>query len=91
MPGAETNRRVPAAPVRPVVLGSPGSRPPSANQVLSDGWLTSTGAMVVGRSTPGGVTGARTTLLIKVDLPAPVGPPTTTSSGASGRASRGSR
>ena len=50
-----------------------------------------TGARVVGRRTPGVVTVAPTTLLTRVDLPAPVEPPTTVSSGASRSRSRGSR
>jgi hypothetical protein len=53
--------------------------------------LTSTAERVVGRSTPVALTGARTRLLTSVDLPAPVEPPTTTSSGASSRARRGRR
>ena len=68
-----------------------GSSCASVNQPASSGWQTSTGARVVGRSTPLGLTGARTRLLTSVDLPAPVEPPTTTSSGASSRARRGSR
>src|SRR5258706_16338908 len=56
---------------------------------MSAGWQTSTGARVVGRSTPAGLTGARTRLLISVDFPAPVEPPTTASSGASRRPRRG--
>ena len=49
------------------------------------------GARVVGRSTPDGLTSSPTRLLTSVDLPAPVEPPTTISSGASSCRSRGSR
>ena len=61
------------------------------NHGVSAGWQTSTGARVVGRSTPAALTGARTRLLTSVDLPPPVGPPTTTSNGASRWVSRGRR
>jgi hypothetical protein len=44
---------------------------------------TSTGERVVGRSTPGSVTRVPTSEFTSVDLPAPVEPPTTVSSGAS--------
>ena len=70
---------------------SPGSTRPSANQRSSPGAQSSTGARVVGRSTPAGLTGAPTSVFTSVDLPAPVDPPTTASSGASSRPSRGSR
>src|SRR5437763_4519286 len=99
-PGAEITRSAPGAASSPVVRTRWGSRYRSAsvpvsggprNQRVSPGALTTTGARVVGRSTPAGLTGARTRLLTSVDLPAPVDPPTTTSSGASSRASRGSR
>ena len=89
--GAETTWRVSGLDGRLVVRMSPGNRWLSVNQVASYGWHTRTGARVVGRSTPAGLTGARTKLFTSVDLPAPVDPPTTTSSGASSRRSRGSR
>ena len=63
----------------------------SSNQRTSPGWQTSTGARVVGRSTPAALTCAPTRQLTSVDLPAPVEPPTTISSGASIWRSRGSR
>ena len=47
------------------------------------------GDRVVGRSTPGSVTRRPTSELTRVDLPAPVDPPTTASSGASIVISRG--
>jgi hypothetical protein len=43
----------------------------SSNQPTSSGWQTSTGARVVGRSTPGALTGAPTSELTSVDLPGP--------------------
>ncbi len=49
----------------------------------------STGDRVVGRSTPGWLTSRPTSELTSVDLPAPVDPPTTASSGASIDARRG--
>src|SRR5690606_39115586 len=61
---------------------SPGSRRSPRNHGVSDGWQTSTGSRVVGRSTPERLTGAWTKLLTSVDFPAPVEPLTTTSSGA---------
>ena len=57
----------------------------------SYGWCTRTGERVVGRSTPERVTSLRTSEFVSVDLPAPVEPPMTASSGASIRRSRGSR
>ena len=50
-----------------------------------------TGPRVVGRSTPAGLTSLPTSELISVDLPAPVEPPTTASSGASMLRNRGIR
>jgi hypothetical protein len=70
---------------------SPDSSDRSLNQAPSRGWQTSTGPRVVGRSTPAALTGARTRLLTRVDLPAPVDPPTTASRGASIRRRRGTR
>ena len=61
-----------------------------SNQSASAGLCTSTGDRVVGRSTPGSVTRRPTSELTSVDLPAPVEPPTTVSSGASIWISRGS-
>ena len=61
----------------------------SSNHRAAVGWWISTGERVVGRSTPGTVTSAPTTLFTSVDLPAPVEPPTTASTGASMSRSRG--
>jgi hypothetical protein len=82
---------VPVSLLAPVVRVSDGSTLAWENQDMSVGWQTRTGARVVGRSTPAGLTGVRMRLLTRVDLPAPVEPPTTTSSGASSRSSLGSR
>ena len=59
------------------------------NHAASDGWCTSTGERVVGRRTPESETSLPTTELTRVDLPAPVDPPTTASRGASIEVSRG--
>ena len=59
------------------------------NQSASAGLCTSTGDRVVGRSSPGSVTRRPTSEFTKVDLPAPVDPPTTASSGASELSTRG--
>jgi hypothetical protein len=67
----------------------PGSIRSSANQRASSGWYTSTGDLVVGRITPGFVTTRPMREFTRVDLPAPVEPPTTASSGASMRDSLG--
>ena len=88
-----TSRTVPdwLSPVSwPVTRASPGRMRASANQCRSSGWCTSTGEVVVGRSTPDRLTSAPTTELTRVDLPAPVEPPTTASSGASMARRRGS-
>ena len=69
----------------------PGSTLSERNQATSSGWQMSTGDLVVGRSTPGRVTSARSSELTSVDLPAPVEPPTTASSGASMVVARGRR
>ena len=66
-----------------------GRRRSWPNQVASAGLCTSTGERVVGRSTPGSVTRVPTSELTSVDLPAPVEPPTTASSGASSVITRG--
>ena len=50
---------------------SPGSTRSSSNQRRSSGWQTRTGARVVGRRTPDGLTTAPTRLLTSVDFPAP--------------------
>lgn len=68
-----------------------GSTRMPANQWWSSGWQTSTGVRVVGRSTPASLTCRPTRELTRVDLPAPVDPPTTASIGASGAFSRGTR
>ncbi len=82
--------RPPSSPVAaPVTRLSPGSTRSSANQRSSSGWWTSTGVVVVGRSTPERLTSASTIELTRVDLPAPVEPPTTASRGASSDRSRG--
>ena len=73
-----------------VLRFSPGRTRSSSNQELSFGWYESTAERVVGRITPEALTRLPTRLLTSVDLPAPVGPPTTASSGASSRRSRGS-
>jgi hypothetical protein len=73
------------------VRASPGSSWFSANHGESAGLQTRTGARVVGRSTPAGLTGARTRLLTSVDLPARWSRRPHTSSGASRRRRRGSR
>ena len=86
---AEGRRRVPADGAVPVVRASPGRIRVPLNQPASAGWWTSTGERVVGRSTPLRVTVSRTRELTSVDLPAPVEPPTTASSGASSASSRG--
>ncbi len=66
-----------------VTRSSSGSSRSWPNHFASSGWCTSTGERVVGRSTPGVVTRVPTSELTRVDLPAPVEPPTTASSGAS--------
>ena len=66
-----------------------GSTRARSNHPTSSGWWTSTGERVVGRSTPGSLTRLRTSELTRVDLPAPVEPPTTASRGASISRSRG--
>jgi hypothetical protein len=81
----------PPSGLGPEDRANPGSTRPSANQRSSPGAHSSTGERVVGRSTPAAVTGAPTRVFTSVDLPAPVDPPTTASSGASSRPSRGSR
>ena len=63
----------------------------SWNQRRSSGWQTRTGARVVGRSTPAGLTSEPTRLFTSVDFPAPVEPPTTMSTGASIWRRRGRR
>ena len=85
--------RAPASPCSPAASArvSDGSTRSELNQRTSSGWCTSTGQRVVGRSTPDGLTSAPTSELTTVDLPAPVEPPTTTSTGAPGSRSRGSR
>ncbi|KFD44633.1 hypothetical protein IU11_00485 [Cellulosimicrobium sp. MM] len=85
MPGAAD--RVPCSLTR----ASPGSTRSVENQRSSSGWWTRTGARVVGRSTPGAETCSPRSEFTSVDFPAPVDPPTTTSSGAACERSRGSR
>ena len=84
-PAAGTGRAAPRRWSGP----APGRIRSSANQRASLLWWTSTGARVVGRITPGALTRRPTRELTRVDLPAPVEPPTTASSGASIVASRG--
>ena len=88
-----TTFRVPALPTppSPVVRDSSGRMRSPVNQSTSAGLQTSTGPRVVGRSQPERLTAAPTRVLTRVDLPAPVDPPTTASRGASRRRSRGSR
>ena len=95
-PGAHGRRRRELEPARtgraPRWCGSSRAgrgRPRTTGR--SSGWQTRTGARVVGRRTPAGLTAAPTRLLTSVDLPAPVEPPTTISSGASMLRRRGSR
>ena len=77
-----TSLNVPsAAPEAPVVRASLGKIRWSSNQRTSSGWQASTGARVVGRRTPAGLTSVPTRLFRIVDLPAPVEPPTTIKSG----------
>ncbi|MCP9978923.1 hypothetical protein [Actinomadura madurae] len=52
------------------------------NHCTWSGWQTRIGLLVVGRSTPVALTRAPTSVLTRVDLPAPVDPPSTTSMGA---------
>ena len=73
----------------PVLRARPGRIRAPVNQRSSAGWWTSTGERVVGRSTPLRVTFCPTRELTRVDLPAPVEPPTTASRGASSASSRG--
>ncbi len=73
----------------PDTRARPGRIRWSVNQRASSGWCTSTGDRVVGRITPGAETTRRSSELTRVDLPAPVEPPTTASRGASMVASRG--
>ena len=87
---AATSWSAPGSPVAPVVRASPGRIRSLSNQSTSAGLCTSTGERVVGRSTPGSVTRLPTREFTNVDLPAPVEPPTTVSSGASIWISRGS-
>lgn len=61
----------------------------SSKWPAESGWWTSTGDVVVGRSTPGRVTSEPMMLLTNVDLPAPVDPPITASAGASSEDNRG--
>ncbi len=74
----------------PVTRTSEASTRSPSKAAASSGWCTSTGERVVGRSTPLRLTVAPSTELTSVDLPAPVDPPTTASSGASSERSRGS-
>ena len=73
-----------------LVRARPGRMRSSANQSCSAGLKTSTGLIVVGRMTPERDTSRPMSVLTSVDLPAPVEPPTTASSGASRLARRGS-
>ena len=86
-------RSRPAAPARLAGTGSVdtvprirlrvGSTRWPSNQPPSAGWCSSMGCRVVGLMAPERVTGCPTRALTSVDLPAPVEPPTTASSGAS--------
>jgi len=69
--------------------GNRGRMWSEANQSASTGLQARTGCRVVGRKTPGVVTGRPTSLLTRVDLPLPVEPPTTASNGASASRNRG--
>ena len=85
--------RAPVSPSSPAASARlrDGSTRSELNHRTSNGWCTSTGQRVVGRSTPDGLTSAPTNELTTVDLPAPVEPPTTTSTGAPGSRSLGRR
>ena len=90
--GEAVSRTVPgcgSAPSSPVTLASEGRTRASRNHRTSSGWWMSTGLVVVGRSTPERLTSRRRIELTSVDLPEPVDPPTTASSGASIEESRG--
>ena len=90
--GAVTSCRVPGSSLGLGWCGSGrAAARPGGTRRSRPGCRPAPGTRVVGRSTPAALTRAWTRLLTRVDLPAPVEPPTTTSSGASSRASRGSR
>ena len=74
---------VPGALSTPRTRASPGRMRSDANQSASAGAWTRIGCRVVGRITPTRVVGAPIIALTIVDLPDPVDPPTTASSGAS--------
>ena len=69
-----TSWSVPAAPAPPLIRASPGRTRSPSNAGTSSGLQASTGARVVGRSTPAGLMIEPTRLLTSVDLPAPVEP-----------------
>ncbi len=79
----------PSTAVPPLARARSGRIRVGVNQRSSSGWWTSTGDRVVGRRMPGALTTVPTRELTSVDLPEPVEPPTTASSGASREASRG--
>ena len=73
----------------PRTRASPGRMRSLANHPASTGACTRIGCRVVGRITPTRVRGVPTRAFTIVDLPDPVDPPTTASSGASRSARRG--
>ena len=84
-----TSCRAPGSDVVRCTRSRSGRRRSWPNQPASAGLCTSTGERVVGRSTPGSVTRVPTREFTRVDLPAPVEPPTTASNGASRVITRG--
>ena len=90
---AATNRSWPGSSVppglSPLDRAIPGRTRSPANHSASAGWWIRTGDRVVGRSTPGSLTTLPMMVFTSVDLPAPVEPPTTASTGASSCTSRG--
>ena len=80
---AGTSWRAAGSLVAWVTRSRSGSSRSCPNHSASAGLCTSTGERVVGRSTPGSLTLLPTSEFTSVDLPAPVDPPTTVSSGAS--------
>ena len=86
-----TMRRARDPSVSRSVRTSSGSTAPERNQSRSSRLQIRVGAVVVGRRTPARVTTSPSREFTIVDFPAPVDPPTTTSSGASRRRALGRR
>ena len=74
---------------RVVSPASGSSRPRVRSAAASAGLNTITGSRVVGRITPLWLTRVPISEFVKVDFPAPVGPPMTTTRGASRCSTRG--